>query len=185
MVQPWQTGQRPSKGIIVRLKTIGKFGAVVQLVVLLIVQISTVAPGLARALQHRALVGLCRGDHRICGCQPDRVAARSCCCFLNKRPHPDRRSCCVDPARAGKLPSTAHDFDRSTPALSSLPCGGDPSFTSYGMEPIKFIRPRQLQEISVPVLATLRAPEIYRFLSRNGDPPDPPPKLSSLPMAKA
>ena len=120
-----------------RLKTTGKFGVVLQLAVLLLMQFSAVAHGLARSVNQHASAGQCRGDHVQCGCAPNRIASRSSCCYLNARPPAGRLSCCATSAVRVKQPASADVLDRSTPALGSLPCGGDPARKYRWEEPMK------------------------------------------------
>jgi hypothetical protein len=167
----------------VRLKTLGKFGAVVQLAVMLLVQFYAVAPGLARSLQHQASVGHCCGDHVKCGCSAEKIASRTCCCYLNKRINAaltEKPSCCQKSAALEKHADHDDNLDRSTPAFSSIPCGCDPNYSPVTAENIKFIRPYLLHFASVPTFIGQYLPKYHSYLNRYLDPPDPPPVLSIL-----
>jgi len=166
----------------VRLKSLGKFGAVLQLAVLLLVQFSAVAPGLARSLHHAVAVGHCCGDHVKCGCSPERIASRTCCCYQNKRMNAfssEKRSCCSMKSCSMEGHSdAADDLDRSKPAVSSIPCGCDPNYSPVSVENLKFLKPYLLHVASVPTFTGQYLSMRLSFLSRYTDPPDPPPRLS-------
>jgi hypothetical protein len=177
----------------VRIRRLGKFGAVLQLTVLLLVQFTTVAPGLARALHHQAQVAHCCGDHVKCGCSPERVAARCCCCYLNKRTTPAaaetagkhsgtqvaKHSCGMTSAAMEKH-HDADDLDRSTPAFSSIPCGCDPGLTPATAESLKFLSPASIHLATLPIFEGKYLSNHHSFTSRYVPPPDPPPKLATL-----
>jgi hypothetical protein len=171
-----------------RTSIITKSGAVIQIVMLLLLQFSAVAPGLARSLQHRETVSHCTGDHEKCGCAPERVASRSCCCFLNHRAGADQNdktskseklSCCNKLVSQSIEVASEHNDDRSVPAISSIPCGSDPRFAASAAENIKFLHPGLLRD--TPVLS-LNQPYLTHhdsYSSRVLEPPEHPPKLIS------
>ena len=162
-------------------KTLGKFGAVLQLVVLLLVQFSAVAPGLARSLRHAVAVGHCCGDHVKCGCSPERVASRTCCCYQNKRLNAapsEKRSCSMKSCSMEAHSDEVDNLDRSKPAVSSIPCGCDPNYSPVSVENLKFLKPYLLHVASVPTFTGQYLAMRQNYLSRYTDPPDPPPRLS-------
>lgn len=76
---------------------------------MLIVQLSSVAPGYARLFSDEKPTALhCSGDHAKCGCSPERIASKTCCCYLNhkvksenfssaelsEKNHSSHKSCC-------------------------------------------------------------------------------------------
>jgi len=161
----------------VRFKAPGKFGAMLLLAVLLLVQFSAVAPGLARAFHLQTAVCHCCGNHAMCGCSAEKIASRTCCCYLNKRKSvsSEKPSCC---AQSDAVENHADDLDRSTPAYSSIPCGCDPHYSPVSVENLKFLKPYTLYAASVPVFTRRYLPLHLRCLTRYTDPPDPPPRLS-------
>jgi hypothetical protein len=166
----------------VRITTIGKFGAFLQLAILLLVQFYAVAPGLARSLHHHATVGQCTGDHVKCGCAAERIASRSCCCFQSKRVSSAQlgKDCCKKPAQAERHLDKDGGLDRSVPAFTSIPCGGDPAFSPTATESVKFLKPYLVHATSVPVFTGQYFSQHHSLISRYIDPPVPPPQLSTL-----
>jgi hypothetical protein len=165
----------------VRMTTIGKFGAFLQLAILLLVQFYAVAPGLARSLHHHASVGQCSGDHVKCGCAPERIASRTCCCFQSKRADSAAKDCCKKPAAAaGSHLDKGGDLDRSIPVFASIPCGGDPAFSPTAAESVKFLKPYLVHAPSVHVFTGQYFSPYHSLMSRYIDPPEPPPQLSTL-----
>jgi len=161
-----------------------KTAAILQIMVMLLLQFSAVAPGLARSLNHRSQLTHCSGDHARCGCSPERIASRSCCCFQSKRldpeqyePKPVKHSCCKTEASA-EMPDSHDDHDRMIPAISSIPCGSDSRFIAASAENIKFISPSLLCLAPIPTVALHFPNDCKAYLSRYLAPPDQPPKIS-------
>jgi hypothetical protein len=161
-----------------------KTAAILQIVVMLLLQFSAVAPGLARSLNNRTQLAHCSGDHARCGCSPERIASRSCCCFQSKRldpehnePKPVKHSCCKTEASA-EMPDSHDDDDRLIPAISSIPCGSDSRFIAASAENIKFISPSLLCLTPVPTVALHFPNDCKTYTSRYLAPPDQPPEIS-------
>jgi hypothetical protein len=162
------------------LWTTGKLGAILQLAVLLMVQFSAVAPGLARTRQHHVLAESCCGKHLKCGCSPERVASRSCCCYPSGRVQAAltlKPSSCENSASKGK--QNKGELDRLLPALSSIPCGGD-SAIATSSENVKFIGAYLLHVEPVTTVTGQFLLPCCVCLDRYLEPPDPPPKPAAL-----
>lgn len=163
-----------------RTSTLGKFGAVLQIAVLLLVQFSAVAPGLARALHPKILAAQSHSGHQCC-CSPEKVAAHCCCCYSKKGTDSATDAtppCCRKTAALEQHKDGAGDPDRSTPAFSAIPCGCDPNYSPVAAENLKFLRPCVLFIASVSTLTGQYLSQQQSFLTRYTDPPDPPPRLS-------
>lgn len=161
-----------------------KTAAILQIMVMLLLQFSAVASGLARSLNHQNYIARCSGDHARCGCSPERIASRSCCCFQSKRldhernePKPVKHSCCKTEASA-EMPDSHDDDDRMIPAISSIPCGSDSRFIAASAETIKFIFPMSPSLAPVSTVALHFPNGCKTYLSRYPAPPDQPPKIS-------
>lgn len=77
-----------------------KIGAIIQLAVFALLQLSLILPPLAQAITAQQRSSVCRGDHALCGCAPARIAAGTCCCAISALP-----ACCQKEAKesaAGK-----------------------------------------------------------------------------------
>jgi hypothetical protein len=164
----------------VRFKTNGKLGAILQLAVLLLVQFNAVAPGLARSLQHHQMTGNCCGNHVRCGCSPERIASRSCCCYLKGQVESalaEKPACCGKSASKEKVRGGSGDLERLTAALSSIPCGND-SAIAPPTENVKFLGVYPSSVVPVAMIAGGFLSSYCSYLSRYIDPPEPPPKPS-------
>jgi hypothetical protein len=183
-----------------RLFHLRKTGAIVQIVLLLMMQAVTVAPGLARSLQLHKTIAHCTGDHVQCGCAPARVASRTCCCFQNQRAQQAARpaipSCCKKtgsialPSSLAAQPApestqlvaddTEHEnaLDRTAQIISSLPCGSDERIITAASDGLKFIRPNQLRFVAAAPLPQSYSARQIVLLSRPLEPPDQPPKIT-------
>jgi hypothetical protein len=164
----------------VGISSFPKIGAILQIVVMLLLQFSTVAPVLARSLNHRPSVAYCSGDHVKCGCSPERVASRTCCCFQNlhtKTVKPEKLSCCKMSA-SKKAEIDNSDEDRSATAISSMPCGSDPRFDASAAENIKFLHAVFLSAVHYHSITLHYYPHHSSCLSRFLEPPDHPPKFT-------
>jgi hypothetical protein len=158
----------------------GKIGVALQIAALVMLLCSPHLPLLARALALHAQPGRCAMDHRLCGCAPERIASRTCCCFRNGMPG-------EPPVKPGScdLRAKVHehsDLDDGTPPashrLSCLPCGQDPQMISQVAPEMKYMRTTWA---SLPVLKSgphNTPPRWDSYLSPSLEPPVPPPKIS-------
>ena len=101
----------------------GRPAAFLQLVALLLILASPLLPAVARTLASHHGSGECRGDHRLCGCAPARIANNTCCCSATAKP-----SCCVVSGQGESDDHPTPEEDPLTRMLSTLPCGdGEPA----------------------------------------------------------
>ncbi|MBI5583715.1 MAG: hypothetical protein HY892_07810 [Deltaproteobacteria bacterium] len=118
---------------------------------------------------------VCKGDHRLCGCPPHKIANHTCCCARSQssgiidrsKKHHHRES------KTAARPET-----NRSPRLVCAPCGSQPTFIAVSLE--KFLP-------FVTRLKTPGDPLIFEhpviaetFNSRLGQPTVPPPKLLRL-----
>lgn len=123
----------------------------------------------------RTLTGECAGDCAICGCAPERSAARTCCCW-QKRLHtrhaeepPDQGGSCCQKSRPAPAP-------RCTP----LPCGSGKLFALWGSDSAEYL-PLQHHNTPIATVTGSISPSPCRSPNnRLQEPPDPPPKVSHL-----
>lgn len=148
-------------------------------VLLLVIQILTgLSPLAALALDSpviaHAVTGKCTGDCSLCGCAPERSAARTCCCWkkkLRERHEDDGEevpSCC----------RKVHKEADKIPVCSEAPCGSDTLFAFWGMESPESIL--SVTRIIQPVIhpETLIPLPLSLLSGRSVDPPVPPPKIT-------
>lgn len=143
------------------------YAAVLQVVALLLLQWYAIIPHLGRIQVRTA----CSGDHRLCGCAPERVAAHACCCF-------QRAPSCCDP-KGGHHDAHAaqHEEDASTSFLSSAPCGDPVKFVSASLDKLKFMGCASLPLIPANCSSEFPFPPSERSSSRFREPPVPPPRI--------
>lgn len=143
----------------------------IQLLAVLLLQGYGTLP-LVRA--HTAPEKKCFGNHLLCGCAPERIAARNCCCFENAH------SCCLKAMSVAAdeyLASKTHEKARH--GISSLPCGGYTDTFTELSEKVKFltagfdISPPEVVHTSHHVWLPSAPPD------RHLEPPVPPPRLSA------
>jgi hypothetical protein len=83
---------------------------------------------MARLVDSHSGNGQCRGDHRLCGCAPARIASNTCCCATAAIP-----SCCAIAVQEHSDDRPASAEDLLTRMISSLPCGdGEPVTLAAG-----------------------------------------------------
>ncbi len=109
----------------------------------------------------------CSGDHRICGCSPQRVADKTCCCFRV----PD---CCKKkPQARTATPEYGH---LSPPAFSHLPCGRQPAWLPL-VEDLELLLPTcTAEEIIVPPSRSVFPDSFILSPDPSFAPPVPPPR---------
>jgi hypothetical protein len=193
-------------GIDVRLPAFAKTAAFIQLTALMLLQIYSVAPVFSRNLISYARVMRCTGDHAKCGCSPERIAAHTCCCYQSKRlgfftppaggsiagaqeetsaahmdadhcdfEKPVKLSCCTKGANRNAR-FAQDDHGRPLPCICSVPCGGDPAFTSVSLEKLKFLRPSILPVAPVEIMTAYLPSSNTVYQGRFPEPPTPPPR---------
>jgi hypothetical protein len=157
----------------------------VQVLALTLMQLSGAVSVLRSGLGHAGprVIG-CAGDHDECGCAPERIASRTCCCF--QKGFQEVPSCCESSDREDAQTAAHEDCvakagdDRSTPGWYVAPCGGGAKFLEPSPEVFDFcVPPRALVALkgSFPVILPPRAEAPFtRFL----EPPDPPPKVCPI-----
>lgn len=141
----------------------------VQLMALLLVQGYFLTPALLKLAKPAVAGKICSGNHQLCGCPPDRIANKTCCCFRTTHP------CCHSSEETGAtVGNDAHNGDVS---LRTTPCG---LFTDTGLLSLdnnEFI-------VAEPLPAQIASPALSIFApfsglreGRPGDPPDLPPHI--------
>lgn len=156
-----------------------KLGVALQIAAMVMLLCLPHLPFLTHALGVHAQPGRCAMDHRICGCAPERIASRTCCCFRNMKATETSVEHGQCDLRAKH--HEQHDLD-NTPAashrLSSLPCGRDPQMTPHVKLEIKYLRSAQAP---LPTYGSAPYNELPRgdnYLNPSLEPPVPPPKIS-------
>jgi hypothetical protein len=139
--------------------------------------------GIASYLNHIALSPgpsvVCRGDHRQCGCHPERIANGTCCCS-RKGP-----ACCVinkEQALAADHHHTEGNCSHSERAWRNVPCGGGAKYVGFSFSKIDLVMP----ELSRVAAVEPRHQAYFPHWEASPDdflltPPTPPPE--SLPHA--
>jgi len=113
----------------------------------------------------------CNGNHRQCGCAPERIASRTCCCF-NHKP-----ACCDKDQHHDEESIANKEKKPSSRYFSTAPCGGSPKFITASLDKIKFMRQELPKLVPVVLSVCFTASEQETFRNRFGEPPDHPPKL--------
>jgi hypothetical protein len=116
---------------------------------------------------------VCMGNHELCGCAPERVAAKTCCCFQ------EEPSCC-DSGQHESDENSGQGRDGGLPGLYAAPCGERTGFLDSSQGKPDLLPPVVSPDKTSPwrVLCYLSFSETP--LERYLEPPDPPPKVSSL-----
>jgi len=106
----------------------GGLAAFLPFLALLLILASPLLPAMARILEAHHVDGECRGDHRLCGCAPARIANNTCCCAKPATP-----SCCVVSGQEKNADQPVSEDGWPIRALSTLPCGdGEPATLAAG-----------------------------------------------------
>ncbi len=146
----------------------------IQLLAIILLQLPTILPLLSKAFSFHPRGSVCYHDHRLCGCSPERIANRTCCCFRNAELPPmtvdrgqenDDDSCC----HHGQRTSTRH-------LLTMMPCGAASPLFMASVQDYLFVH--NAGEMSSPVALNLL------FFDSPGTPrqgyfapPVPPPRM--------
>jgi hypothetical protein len=142
----------------------------------LLITLSPLAPLALRSphLAH-AITGECVGDCDICGCSPEMRANHTCCCWQKKKQHQhdddqeQSADCCKKKQSSAKPVFTC-----------GCPCGKDKTFAWWGANKVEQL-PYRFAEGQPPLReSSLVSLNPGRLTSYYGDPPDPPPKLTTL-----
>ena len=178
-------------------------GVVIQITAMIMLLCTPHLPILTHALAVRVQPGHCFMDHRLCGCSPERIAARTCCCYRNMEPveTPAKHGCCDLMAKAHEPPAKAavqpgccdlqsHAHGQSTPGdddngmpsasprLCSMPCGQDSPVISPVTSEMKYLAstwaPLPTDRSSFHNTCGSGDP----YLSLSLEPPVPPPKTA-------
>ncbi len=181
--------------------------SLVMTAVYLLVIFAPLAPAaLHSGVMAHALTGECAGDCRICGCAPERSAARACCCWQKKlalqtaaatkiagsscknekTPLTPMASCCDKQNHAGHdvtetiATKNTPENDSLIPTLKTLPCGSARQLAISGMENIQHYPYIHIAGIPAPPTLPYSPLAVMRLVSRDCEPPKPPPKVSVL-----
>jgi len=144
------------------------YAAVLQIVVILLLQFYQIAPNLS----HKPSRPQCRGNHAECGCAPERVAAHTCCCCQRKP------SCCDKDGHHEEDHLAAQKGKPALPYLSMAPCGGSPKFITASLDKLKFIRTDVQPSAPAGYTGSFPLPGPESAQSRFREPLVPPPKSS-------
>lgn len=140
----------------------------IQLIALLMLQGYFLAPVFLKMAKSSA-GGTCFGNHRLCGCSPERIANKTCCC---SRAIP---SCCMHEDEAGSPSDSAPDTGGAV--VQNSPCGLFSDSGMLSLDKLKF-----LASAPTPAKGALTAPRRFPLYSekledRLCEPPDPPPHI--------
>lgn len=137
--------------------------------------IGAMLPAMLRPAPVRSPV-VCHGNHLECGCPPERVAARACCCYQKFS------SCCIKNKNSVAGNSEAarrSEKRRGEASIAIAPCGGGYGFLGASMEGVFFI---PSQDSMLPILEYSWAGHSLQDVpppSVSPEPPVPPPRISA------
>lgn len=121
-----------------------------------------------------AVSGQCTGDCDTCGCSLERRAAHTCCCWYNKlKQHASHKAGETDCCRKAKNSETEK-------LTSTCPCGSGKTLALCALQEFQIVPYHFTMEIPPPAEDSLSHDIPDRLVGRTGEPPVPPPKLSSL-----
>ncbi|MFZ3209150.1 MAG: hypothetical protein WA140_10000 [Geobacteraceae bacterium] len=157
--------------------------AFLQIFAAILLYLHVFVPSTVRLIRGEGRLQGCFGDHRLCGCSPERIADRTCCCYQSRssKPAKPEKPCCHPPndAVADHSPQTGREDagTDSAPSMRATPCGSL-TFMGISSNDLKFIHPvlaRIMPDESCGHLLFLQPTTLQ---SRFIEPPLPPPKLS-------
>lgn len=132
----------------------------------------------AMSLTGSTLTRECSGDCSLCGCSPASSATGTCCC-AKKRSHQNH----IHETEDSDTPDCCNKEQgetKETVIACGSPCGPD-QHVAISILVASEALPCHFSEVfSVATTATVYSPLPHRPASRDGEPPDPPPKLSLL-----
>jgi hypothetical protein len=140
----------------------------IQLIALLLLQGYFLTPAFQKMVKSSA-GGKCFGNHRLCGCPPERIANKTCCCFRALH------SCCMQGDGNGSSSDTA--ADNGGAVVQNSPCG---LFTDSGMlslDKLKFLAAAPAPAKSAAAAPCRFPPFSEKLEDRLLEPPDPPPHI--------
>lgn len=139
------------------------------LVVLALLELALWGPALHHARHGEVLAVTCQGDHALCGCSPNRIAAKTCCCAL----------AAIAPCCQKESISSDQEQEEETAfatVLTTLPCGAseDPLMTASS----EVYLLASIRICSCPVSTTVYLPgSAMSRIDHHIPPPVPPPKV--------
>lgn len=166
-------------------------------------------------LTTHAVIGECSGDCRIDGCSHERSASHTCCCWQKKHLHDDdtqghsasgcgktgavshaaavnHGSCCTLHGKEAhengvetETAYTANSQAQHAIVVSSPPCGSGKEFTLLNGDTTNHLPFFYSSAIRSPEQRRLAASSPHILVSRPGDPPDPPPIITTSPDTAA
>lgn len=158
-----------------------KVGIVLQITAMVMLLCLPHLPFLTPSLSVRGQPGRCAMDHRICGCAPERIASRTCCCFRSMKVSEvsAKHGQCALNAKPHEHPNQA-DATPPVHRLSCKTCGQDPRTIPNVTSDMKYLCSTQ-----VPLPMDRSAPcDILpmgdSYLNPSMEPQVPPPKISIL-----
>lgn len=121
----------------------------------------------------RTVIMECSGDCSRCGCAPERTASRTCCCWQKKM----NRQCAGD-GEHEECGMDANDHAKA-PTIAILPCGSKTTVAFWGDNGDQLLQDQIIPPI-ILVEKNLACSRPKQLSSCYREPPDKPPKLSSL-----
>jgi len=148
--------------------------ALLHLVALLPIPAPPLLPAIVRTIDTHHEGGKCRGDHRLCGCAPARIASNTCCCARAAAP-----SCCDVSGQEHSDEHPAAEAGPLTRIISTLPCGDDEPATLAAGDP--WLSAPAGPEISAAIGSTAYLPAVPTAKPSPSPQPDvPPPQPAPL-----
>lgn len=151
--------------------------------VYLIIVMSPLAP-LAMHSKHvaHAVTGECVGDCSICGCSEESRATGTCCCAQKRHLEAKKQAsvaakpCCAKKPRLQEKDSPS----QATAVLKcGCPCGKDKIVALVGLGSLELLPTGLASGFTIPREAIRFSDLSATPVSRQADPPTPPPKLHS------
>lgn len=147
--------------------------ALIIMVIYSVLAVSSLAAFAAKPdLGARAASGECGGDCAECGCSPERSASHACCCWQKKR-----NSHCNNKEQSADC-GMESDADTNEPVLTACPCGSKKILALWGENEYQLL-PERFTAGLILLENALIPPDQELLVSRNCEPPDKPPELSS------
>lgn len=139
----------------------------------------TVSPlahlALGPATGPRAVIGECSSDCGICGCSPELMASRTCCCW-QKRMKENERHHGHEDHEAGHRKQERHT--KTELSYGCCPCGSGKQIALWGAGKFELLPYQFLGDTPAPREGSLSHHFQPRLTTRHDDPPDPPPRLT-------
>ena len=132
-----------------RYRTRRHAGAIFQLLVLVVLQSYFLAPVYRQMYLSPHPSKTCHQDHRLCGCAPERIATKTCCCFRSVA------SCCLTETQDEECQTAPAGESTGRHELTSSPCGSENVSAALSLDKLKFIFPASLFPLSPE--ATIRS----------------------------